>query len=107
MAKDTARVQYHRLLGSGMRLSLAAVQVNVRTELNMAEVLTPEQVLEYGMRIRELIFETGTPEERLAGLSPEERLAGLNPEERRTLLRRLQEEMDAGAVGGEDSSESS
>ena len=62
----------------------------------MAEVLTPEKVLEYGKRIRELVFETGTPEEKLAGLSPEERLAGLNSEERRELLRLLQEELDAG-----------
>lgn len=95
---------------------------NVKGELNMAEVLTPEKVLEYGMRIRELIFESGTPEERLAGLSPDqvlevlgpneilaglspnEILAGLNSEERRALLRLLQEEMDA---GGDVLSESS
>jgi len=32
MADDNARVQYHQLLGSGMRLSLAAVKVNVTTE---------------------------------------------------------------------------
>ena len=62
----------------------------------MAEALTPEKVLEYGKRIRELVFETGTLEERLAGL---------NAEERRALLRLLQEEMDAGAVGGADNSE--
>ncbi|MDE0199747.1 MAG: hypothetical protein OXK78_16195 [Caldilineaceae bacterium] len=74
--------------------------LNVKGELSMAEVLTPEKVMEYGMRIRELIFETGTPEERLAGLSPEERLAGLNYEERRALLRLLQEEMDAGGENG-------
>ena len=80
----------------------------------MAEVLTPDKVMEYGMRIRELIFETGTPEERLAGLgikerraglSPDEIVAGLNPEERRELLRLLQEELDAGAGSGADSSE--
>ena len=95
--------------------------INVKGELNMAETLTPEKVMEYGKRIRELIIETGTPEERLAGLSPEEilarfslderlaglspderltglspdeRLTGLNSAERRELLRRLQEEFD-------------
>ena len=70
--------------------------LKVEGETSMAEVLTPEKVLEYGKRIRELVFETGTPEEKLAGLSPEERLAGLNSEERRELLRLLQEELDAG-----------
>jgi hypothetical protein len=60
----------------------------------MAETLTPETVMEYGKRIRELIIETGTPEERLAGLSPDERLTGLNSAERRQLLLRLQEEFD-------------
>lgn len=63
---------------------------------DMAETLTPEKVLEYGQRIRELVFETGTPEERLAGL---------NSEERRALLRLLQKEMDAGAEDGADSNE--
>ena len=62
----------------------------------MAETLTPEKVMEYGKRIRELIIETGTPEERLAGLSPDERLTGLNSAERRELLRLLQEEFDGG-----------
>ena len=90
--------------------------LNVKGEPNMAEVLTPEKVIEYGKRIRELVFETGTteerlaglgPEERLAGLSPEERLAGLNSEERRVLLRLLQEEMDAGTRSSDDGSESS
>lgn len=82
--------------------------LNVKGEVNMAEELTPEKVLAYGKRIRELIFETGTPEERLAGLGPEERLAGLGPEERlaglsseerRALLRLLQDELDAGSQG--------
>ena len=86
----------------------------------MAETLTPEKVMEYGKRIRELIIETGTPEQRLAGLSPDEILprfspderltglspdeilAGLNSAERRELLRLLQEEMDA-ADGDENS----
>ena len=79
--------------------------LKVKGKLNMAEVLTPEKVLEYGKRMRELIFETGTPAERLAGLSPIEILAGLNYEERRALLRLLQEEMDAGAENGADSGE--
>lgn len=97
--------------------------LKVKGELNMAEVLTPEKVMEYGMRIRELIFETGTPEERLAGLGVRERLAGLTPEEileclspnqilaglnydeRLALLRLLQEEMEAGAENGADSNE--
>ena len=82
--------------------------LNVKGELDMAEVLTPEKVLEYGKKIRQLIFETGTREERLAGLSPdevmpmfspEERLAGLNAEERQILLRLLQEETNADAKG--------
>ena len=91
----------------------------------MAEVLTPEKVLEYGMRVRELIFESGTPEERLAGLSPDqilevlgpneilaglspnEILAGLNSDERRALLRLLQEDMDAGGDGSPESNENS
>ena len=60
--------------------------LNMKGELNMAEVLTPEKVLEYGRKIRQLVFETGTPEERLAGLSAEER---------RKLFRLLLEEMDA------------
>ena len=71
--------------------------LKVKGELNMAEVLTPEKVLEYGKRIRELVFETGTLEERLAGLKTEER---------RELLRLLQEEMDAGADKCAESSES-
>ena len=86
--------------------------LNVKGEWDMAQPPTPEQVLEYGKKIRQLIFETGTsaerleglppherlaglpPHERLAGLSPHERLAGLSAEERRALLRLLQEEMD-------------
>ncbi len=80
--------------------------LDVKGDTGMAEVLTPEKVLAYGKRMRELVFETGTPEERLAGLGPEERLAGLSPdeilavlnsEERHKLLQLLQEEMDASA----------
>ena len=55
--------------------------LNVKGELNMAETLTPETVMEYGKRIREFIIETGTPEERLAGLSPDEILARFSPDE--------------------------
>ena len=55
--------------------------LNVKGGSIMAEVLTPKKVLEYGKRIRQLVFETGTPEERLAGLSPDEILAGLSPDE--------------------------
>ena len=54
----------------------------------MANKLSKELVLGYSKEIRQLIFETGTPEERLAGLKAEER---------RELLRLLQEEMDADA----------
>jgi hypothetical protein len=73
--------------------------LNVKGELAMAEVLTPEKVLEYGRKIRQLVFETGTPEERLEGLSPDEILAGLSNEERRKLLRLLQKEADADDKG--------
>ena len=94
--------------------------LNVKGGSIMAEVLTPEKVLEYGKRIRQLVFETGTPEERLAGLSPDEILAalstdeilarlspdeilaGLRTEGRRKLLRLLQEEVandDQNAAG--------
>ena len=59
--------------------------LNVKGGSIMAEVLTPEKVLEYGRKIRQLVFETGTPEERLEGLSPDEILAGLSNEERRKL----------------------
>jgi hypothetical protein len=55
--------------------------LNVKGGSTMAEVLTPEKVLEYGKRIRQLVFETGTPEERLAGLSPDEILAALSTDE--------------------------
>ena len=80
----------------------------------MAEVITPEKVLAYGRRIRELVFETGTPEERLAGLrpdeilsvlTPEEILAGLNREKRQALLRRLQDEMGSDADSVDDTSQ--
>ena len=69
----------------------------------MEETLTPEKVMEYGKRIRDIIIESGTPEQRLAGLSPEERLAGLNSAQRRELLRLLQEEFDGDGGDGENS----
>ena len=80
--------------------------LNVKGGSTMAEVLTPEKVLEYGKKIRQLVFETGTPEERLAGLSPDEILVGLRTEERRKLLRLLQEEVakddqNAAGAGGD------
>ena len=93
----------------GLRQTFSA-----KGEFSMAEVITPEKVLEYGRRIRELVFETGTPEERLAGLrpdeilsvlTPEEILAGLNREKRQALLRRLQDEMGGDADSVDDTSQ--
>ena len=95
----------------GLRQTFSA-----KGESNMAEVITPEKVLKYGRRIRELVFETGTPEERLAGLrpdeilsvlTPEEILAGLNREKRQALLRRLQDEMGGDADSVDDTSQNS
>ena len=68
----------------------------------MAEMLTPEKVMEIGEKVRQRILEMASPEERLAGLDPNERLAGMNTAERRTLLRLLQEEVDA--VAGDETS---
>jgi hypothetical protein len=56
----------------------------------LANKLSKELVLGYSKEIRQLIFETGTREERLAGL---------NAEERQILLRLLQEETTADAKG--------
>ena len=61
----------------------------------MAEILTPDKIMEIGQKMRQSILESATPEERLAGLDPRDRLAGLTNAERRTLLRLLQEEVDA------------
>ncbi len=83
--------------------------LDVKGEIEMAEALTPEKVMEIGERVRQRILEMATPEERLMGLEPEERLAGLEPEERlagmsaaerRTLLRLLQEDVDT--VAGDE-----
>ena len=96
--------------------------LEVKGESNMAEMLTPDKIMEIGEKIRQRVLETATPEEKLAGLDPQEILAGLDPQEilarldpqeilarldpqeilagltntgRRELLRLLQEEMDA------------
>ena len=88
----------------------------------MAEMLTPDKIMEIGEKIRQRVLETATPEEKLAGLDPQEILARLDPQEilarldpqeilarldpqeilagltnteRWELLRLLQEEMDA------------
>jgi len=67
----------------------------------MAEILTPDKIMEIGEKIRQRVLETATPEEKLAGLDPQDRLAGLTNAERRLLLRLLQEEIDS--ASGEDS----
>ena len=87
--------------------------LEVKGGRDMAEMLTPDKIMEIGEKIRQRVLETATPEERVAGLDPRERLAGLDPQEilagldpqeilagmtsaeRRKLLRLLQEEMDA------------
>ena len=76
--------------------------LGVKGEVNMAEMLTPEKVMEIGEKVRQRILEMASPEERLAGLDPNEILAGMNTAERRTLLRLLQEEVDA--VAGDETS---
>ena len=110
--------------------------LGVKGEVNMAEMLTPEKVMEIGEKVRQRILEMASPgeinetlrqrilemaspEERMMGLdlnkvnpklrqrilemaSPEEILAGMNTAERRTLLRLLQEEVDA--VAGDETS---
>ena len=47
----------------------------------MAETLTTEKMMEYSKRIQELIIESGTIEQRLAGLSLGEILASLTPQD--------------------------
>ena len=92
--------------------------LEVKGEINMAEILTPDKIMEIGEKIRQRVLETATPEEKLAGLDPkdilagfepqdilaelkpQERLAGLTHEERRLLLRLLQEEL--GTPSGEE-----
>lgn len=56
--------------------------MDVKGESNMAELMTPDKIMEIGEEIRQRVLETATPEERLAGLAPQERLAGLEPQER-------------------------
>ncbi len=75
--------------------------LEVKGEINMAEILTPDKIMEIGEKIRQRVLETATPEEKLAGLDPQDRLAGLTNAERRLLLRLLQEEIDS--ASGEDS----
>ena len=51
-------------------------------DVQMSAELTPEKVMSLGEKWIQLILQTLSPEERLAGLQPEERLKGLRPEER-------------------------
>ena len=76
--------------------------LDVKGESDMAELLTPDKILEIGEEIRQRVLETATPEEKLAGLDPQERLAGLEPQERlaglsdaerKLLFRLLREEL--------------
>ena len=94
------------------------VTIPDKGESDMAEILTPDKIMEIGEKIRQRVLETATPEEKLAGLDPkdilagfepqdilaelkpQERLAGLTHEERRLLLRLLQEEL--GTPSGEE-----
>ena len=87
--------------------------LEVKGEIDMAETLTPDKIMEIGEKIRQRVLETATAEEKLAGLDPKEILAGIDPQERlegldpaeilagltnaerRRLLRLLQEEMEA------------
>ena len=100
---------------SSLHAYIAGLQqtLEVKGESDMAEILTPDMIMEIGEKVRKRVLETATPEEKLAGLEPQERLAGLDPQERlaglepqerlagmtsaerRKLLRLLQEEMDA------------
>ena len=61
----------------------------------MAEILTPDKIMEMGHEMRQRILETATPEERLVGLTKAER---------RQLLRLLQEE--EGNPSGEEANSS-
>ena len=58
--------------------------LELKGESGMAEILTPDKIMEVGQEMRQRILETATPEERLMGLTKAER---------RQLLRLLQEEM--------------
>ncbi len=57
--------------------------LELKGESGMAEILTPDKIMEMGHEMRQRILETATPEERLVGLTKAER---------RRLLRLLQEE---------------
>ena len=50
--------------------------LGVKGEVNMAEMLTPEKVMEIGEKVRQRILEMASPEERLAGLDPNESTGG-------------------------------
>lgn len=69
--------------------------LDVMGESNMAEMLTPDRIMEIGEKIRQRVLDAATPEERLAGLDLEERLRGLTLAERRHLLQLLQKEASA------------
>ncbi len=69
--------------------------LDVMGESNMAEMLTPDRIMEIGEKIRQRVLDAATPEERLAGLDLEERLRGLTQAERRHLLQLLQKEASA------------
>ena len=63
--------------------------LGVKGEVNMAEMLTPEKVMEIGEKVRQRILEWASPEDInetvrqriLEMASPGERLAGLDPNE--------------------------
>lgn len=59
--------------------------LELKGESGMAEILTPDDIMEVGHEMRQRIIETATPEERLMGLTKGER---------RQLLRLLQGEID-------------
>ncbi len=48
---------------------------------NEMRVITPEDIMDLGKQMQEMLLESMTVEERLRGLRPEERLRGLGPEE--------------------------
>ena len=86
--------------------------LEVKGESDMAEMLTPDKIMEIGEKIRQRVLETATPEEKLAGLDPQDILAGLDPQERlagltnaerRLLLRLLQEELGTSSGEGSNS----
>ena len=68
--------------------------LEVKGESDMAEMLTPDKIMEIGEKIRQRVLETATPEEILAGLTNAER---------RLLLRLLQEELGTSSGEGSNS----